>query len=147
MDILKRLPKELQKIIIFNALSPTPTAKLINELNITIYLIKKLNLIIEVKPCIIIFDTYFVNKNSHNDEHMHILDMILEKYTTYENIIHIDPIIGIDPNIDPHHNFHIPEFIGLYVYHKNYYNMHMDLWQFKTAYTCYDRELISWNKI
>jgi len=82
-----------------------------------------------------------------NDEHMHILDMLLENYTTYENIIHISPIIDINHNIDPHYNFHIPEFIGLHVYHKNGYNMHMDLWQFNTVYTCYDQELIVWNKI
>ena len=150
MNIIERLntlPKELQDKIIINALTATPTAKLINELKTKNNLIKKFKLTIKVKPCIKIFDSYFVNKNSHNDEHMYILDMLIENYIKYENIIHIHPVIDINPDIDPHYSFHIPELIGLYIYHKNGYNMYMDVWRFRTSYTCYGHELISWDKI
>jgi len=147
MNILKRIPKELQHIIIFNALSPTPTANLINELKTKNDLIKKLKLAIKVKPCIKIFDSYFVNKNSHSDEHMYILDMLFENYTKYENIIHIHPVIDINLDIDPYYSFHIPEFIGVCIYHKNGYNMYEDIWRYRSSYTCYGHHLISWDKI
>lgn len=141
--LISELPKEIQNIIFFNALTITPTAKLIKELKNKIYLIKRLKLDVELQQCIKIFDPYFININT-NDKHKHILDMLTKNYDN-NNIINIKLFTEIISN--PHEYFNIPELAGVIVFSKNGYNFSKDIWKYTCYYTCYDHELIEWEKV
>ena len=143
-NLISELPKEIQNIIFFNAISITPSANLIKNLKNKINLVKKFKLDVGFKPCIKIFDSYLLNINVNN-EHEYIINMLLKNYDKHENIIHIQPIYDINYN-NPLDYFDIPELMGLIVYHKNDYNMYMDIWRCHIAFTCYDHELIHWDK-
>tara|TARA_B100000902_G_scaffold399416_1_gene470147 strand:- start:632 stop:1075 length:444 start_codon:yes stop_codon:yes gene_type:complete len=141
--LIRELPKEIQNIIFFNAITITPTAKLIKDLKNKIYLIKRLKLEVELQSCIKIFDSYFININA-NDEHKHILNMLIKNYDNY-NIISIKLFNEINYNSLDY--FNIPELAGVIVFSKNGYNFCKDIWKYKCYYTCYDHELIEWEKI
>ena len=143
-NLISELPKEIQNIIFFNAITITPSAKLIKNLKNKINLVKKLKLNIDFKPCVKIFDSYLLNINV-NIDHEYIFNMLLENYDKYENIIHLQPIYDINYN-NPMDYFYIPELSGLVVYHKDKYNMFKDIWKCHIVITCYDQELIHWDK-
>jgi len=143
--LISELPKEIQNIIFFNAITITPTANLIKELKNKIYLIKRLKLDVQLQPCIKIFDPYFININT-NDEHKHILNMLIEKYNIYDNIINIKLISDINYS-NPLDYFNIPELAGIIIIYKDGYNFSKDIWKYICFYTCYDHELIEWKKV